>query len=59
MIAPRILPVEPEFDDSETIGAIIEGLGQLLGPMLTAGIPPDIIWRALDEVSHRMKERLQ
>lgn len=59
MLAPRILPNEPEFDDSETVGAIINGLGLLLGPMLAAGVPPDIVWRALDHVSHKLKESLQ
>lgn len=59
MLAPRILPVEPEFDDSETVGAIVNGLGLLLGPMLAAGVPPDIVWRALDHVSHKLKESLQ
>ena len=59
MLAPRILPVEPELDDSETVGAIINGLGLLLGPMLAAGVPPDIVWRALDHVSHKLKESLQ
>ena len=59
MLAPRILPVEPEFDDSATIGEIVNGLGLLLGPMLAAGIPPDIVWRALDQVSHKLKESLQ
>lgn len=59
MIFPQVLPNEPAFDDSTTIAAIVAGLGALLGPMLQAGIPPDIVWRALDEVSHRLKGALQ
>ena len=34
MIFPQILP-EPEFDDSETVGVIVNGLGQLLGRRVT------------------------
>lgn len=58
MIFPPILP-EPEFDDSETVGVIVAGLGDLLGPILAAGVPPDIVWQALDRVSHGLKERMQ
>lgn len=58
MIFPQILP-EPEFDDSETVGVIISGLGELLGPILAAGVPPEIVWRALDRVSHGLKEQMQ
>lgn len=58
MIFPKLLP-EPDFDDSETVGVIVNGLGQLLGPILAAGVPPEIIWQALDRVSHGLKERMQ